>query len=61
MQCYVCHREGRSSPAVGLCRVCSIGLCLAHLREAASRLGPGGTLYACAHHAWQAGPYDRRQ
>jgi hypothetical protein len=50
MQCYVCALASDVSPAVGLCRVCSVGLCVEHLSENARRGGPGGMpAYDCLH------------
>jgi hypothetical protein len=34
MKCYECKQAGRSEEAVGLCAACSVGLCLAHMRQA---------------------------
>ena len=53
MNCYVCHRKGRWTPAVALCRVCSAGLCFEHVRSTATSLGPGGTIYTCQHDTWR--------
>lgn len=33
MRCYECARVGVEAVAVGLCRYCLIGLCLAHLAD----------------------------
>ncbi len=48
MNCYVCTRSGVTTPAVALCRRCSVALCEAHRAEAeAYRIG--GTRYGCPH------------
>jgi hypothetical protein len=49
MNCYVCATDGRPEVAVALCRVCMVGLCLDHLRDAASHTGSGGMSLNCAH------------
>jgi hypothetical protein len=51
MNCYVCATDGRPevAVAVALCRVCMVGLCLDHLRNAASHTGVGGMSVNCAH------------
>ena len=30
MVCYMCDQEGKSTPAVAICIVCGMGLCLGH-------------------------------
>ncbi len=42
MRCYVCAVAGTENPAVGICAVCSVGLCVDHIAENARRRGPGG-------------------
>lgn len=42
MRCYVCAVAGGENPAVGICGVCSVGLCVEHISENARRRGPGG-------------------
>jgi hypothetical protein len=33
--CYVCHQQGKSTPAIAVCIVCGMALCAEHLvREA---------------------------
>jgi hypothetical protein len=50
MQCYVCAVAQQTAPAVAICKVCSVGLCMEHHAENAQRLGPGGMFsYACLH------------
>src|ERR1039458_8292496 len=50
MKCYVCAVDGTESPAVGICGVCSVGLCVEHIAENARRRGPGGAHAAdCLH------------
>ncbi|HVW46767.1 MAG TPA: DUF2180 family protein [Solirubrobacterales bacterium] len=48
MQCYECKIEGRSVEAVGLCRTCSVGLCMRHLQESREYL-TGTTWFTCPH------------
>ncbi|HEX6388861.1 MAG TPA: DUF2180 family protein [Solirubrobacteraceae bacterium] len=48
MNCYVCDGKGETTPAVGLCRSCSVALCAEHLAVAARDLD--SRMYAtCAH------------
>ncbi len=54
MHCYECVKTGVDTAAVALCQGCNAGLCLRHLREAASDLGPGGTRIGCSHDTWSA-------
>jgi anti-anti-sigma factor len=42
MRCYVCALANIENPAVGICAVCSAGLCLEHIGENSRRRGPGG-------------------
>jgi hypothetical protein len=51
MLCYPCATRGVERPAVALCRSCSTGLCLEHLRETAARLAPN-PLAGCHHDTW---------
>jgi hypothetical protein len=51
MLCYPCATRGVERPAVGICRSCSAGLCLEHLREAAGSLAPN-SLSGCRHDTW---------
>ena len=53
MQCYCCAEQGIDRPAVALCRSCSAGLCLDHLRETAARL-EANVLDSCHHDTWAA-------
>lgn len=48
MICHECARQGRSEPAVALCRSCLIGLCPAHLAEEERRAG-GLPRFGCHH------------
>ena len=34
MLCYKCAKEGKEMPAVGICVVCGMGLCIDHVRIA---------------------------
>jgi hypothetical protein len=52
MHCYVCAEEGVDRPAVALCRACSAGLCLDHLREAAAHFASDHILASCQHDTW---------
>jgi hypothetical protein len=49
MNCYVCASSGNRELAVGVCRACGVGLCLAHHRESVEHPGPGGTFLSCIH------------
>jgi len=50
MHCYVCAVSQLTTPAVATCKICSVGLCMAHLVENEQRSGPGGmTAYTCLH------------
>jgi hypothetical protein len=42
MKCYVCAVAGTENPAVGICGVCSVGLCVVHIATNARWRGPGG-------------------
>lgn len=55
MNCYECSKSGAAKPAVAICRSCSAGLCLEHLREAAAYLATGAIRTSCAHDTWTAG------
>ena len=53
MDCYECAKAGSARAAVALCQKCGAGLCLEHLREAVSWIGPGGTMsVTCPHKVW---------
>ena len=52
MLCYPCKKQGVSEPAVALCRSCTAGLCLEHLRETASRIAASHILATCDHDTW---------
>jgi hypothetical protein len=51
MLCYICTRRGIDRPAVTICKSCSAGLCLEHLRETAVRLAPN-PVSGCRHDTW---------
>jgi hypothetical protein len=48
MNCFECAKANDVVPAVGLCRHCSVGLCLDHLIEA-SEYRVAGTVFGCPH------------
>ncbi len=52
MLCYSCAEQGIQQPAVALCRSCSAGLCLEHLRETAAHFGSDNILAGCHHDTW---------
>jgi hypothetical protein len=52
MLCYSCAEQGIDRPAVALCRSCTAGLCLDHLRETASRFASSHILDRCHHDTW---------
>jgi hypothetical protein len=56
MDCYECAKAGTKTTAVAICRSCSAGLCLTHLREAAATVGPGGLNVVCRHDTWRDRP-----
>jgi hypothetical protein len=50
MYCYVCALAQQATPAVAICEICSVGLCMEHHAENKQRRGPGGmSAYACLH------------
>ena len=54
MHCYVCAEHDVERPAVALCRSCSAGLCVEHLRETAARFASDHVLAPCHHDTWTA-------
>lgn len=58
MLCYSCAEQGIDRPAVALCRSCSAGLCMDHLRETASRFASSHMLDTCHHDTWTQHPSD---
>jgi hypothetical protein len=54
MHCYVCAKQGVEQAAVALCRSCSAGLCLQHLRETATQFASDHILAPCHHDTWTA-------
>jgi hypothetical protein len=52
MRCYECAKLGTAEPAVAVCRSCSAGLCLAHLRETANFMATGAIRPSCQHDTW---------
>jgi hypothetical protein len=54
VRCYPCKKQGVDEPAIALCRSCAAGLCLEHLREAASRTAANHILATCDHDTWAA-------
>jgi hypothetical protein len=57
--CYPCKKQGVDEPAVALCRSCTAGLCLEHLRETASRIAASHILATCDHDTWT--PHGHRR
>jgi hypothetical protein len=56
MRCHECAVTGDERAAVGLCRFCLVGLCKAHLVEAArSTAGAPQYAYTCHHDPGSAG------
>ena len=54
MLCYSCAQHGIERPAVALCRSCTAGLCMEHLRATASHLASSYILDSCHHDTWTA-------
>jgi hypothetical protein len=52
MLCYSCAEQGVNQPAVALCRSCTAGLCMDHLRETAARFASDSMLSHCHHDTW---------
>jgi hypothetical protein len=52
MHCYPCAERGVDRSAVALCRNCSAGLCLEHLRETAAHFASDHILAQCHHDTW---------
>jgi hypothetical protein len=52
MNCYECAKANDETVAVATCRYCSCGLCMEHLRIAASNPRRGGTHATCEHDTW---------
>jgi hypothetical protein len=52
MHCYPCAEQGVARPAVAICRSCSAGLCLEHLRETAAQFAAGNMYEYCHHDTW---------
>jgi hypothetical protein len=51
MRCYECAKSGKAEDAVALCTLCSAGLCMTHLRQAAG-YRVGGPAPKCPHDTW---------
>lgn len=49
MNCYVCDRHGRVTPAVAICGNCGVALCGGHLEDELLAPRPGGASYSCSH------------
>ena len=60
MLCYSCAELGAERPAVALCRSCSGGLCLEHLRATAAHFATSHMLDSCTHSTWIATDSDPR-
>ena len=56
MNCYVCATDSRTrtEPAVAICKHCGAGLCLRHVRQGATWVGPAAA-FGCAHDTLNAG------
>jgi hypothetical protein len=54
MRCYECAKQGADAPAVALCKGCSAGLCLTHLRETVMVFQSGAIRVSCHHDTWGA-------
>jgi hypothetical protein len=52
LNCYECSKSGVDKPAVAICRSCSAGLYLEHLRETSAYLATGAIRPSCAHDTW---------
>jgi hypothetical protein len=52
MNCFECAKDGSTMSAVALCRHCSAGLCMDHLRDAATDHAQGGIQVTCRHSTW---------
>ena len=52
MYCYPCVERGIDKPAVALCRSCSAGLCVDHLRATAAPFASSHMLDSCQHDTW---------
>jgi hypothetical protein len=48
MNCYECATQQRQTPAVAICKHCSVGLCMDHLAESRG-FSAGGMRVACPH------------
>ena len=48
MNCFECAKANDVVPAVGVCGLCGVGLCLDHLIEA-GEYRVGGTTFGCPH------------
>jgi len=60
MLCYSCFEQGTERPAVALCRSCSAGLCLDHLRATAAHFATSHMLDSCRHDTWTATEHPPR-
>jgi hypothetical protein len=54
MLCYSCAEEGIDRQAVALCRGCTAGLCMEHLRATAAGFAASHILAGCHHDTWIA-------
>jgi hypothetical protein len=59
MNCFECATTGSDRTAVALCRHCNAGLCLDHLREAASVQSRGVT-NNCSHETWHVASWPQQ-
>jgi hypothetical protein len=60
MNCFECARGGSTTTAVALCRHCNAGLCVDHLRDAATDRPQGGLHATCRHSTWDVRSWSPR-
>jgi hypothetical protein len=64
MNCYECAKDSQQQPAVVTCSNCGAGMCMNHLEEERTRvgpdrIGPGGTQIGCGHDTWTSAPESK--
>jgi hypothetical protein len=59
MLCYSCAEQGIHQPAVAVCRSCTAGLCMDHLRETAAHFASDNMLSHCHHDTWTVTEHPR--
>ena len=52
MNCFECAKGGSTRMAVALCQHCNAGLCIDHLRDAATDSSRGHMQSTCHHSTW---------